>query len=221
MNSAINATGIVYGAIAIIIGAIFLLFGIKMFRTVIATAGFLAASVGCFVLLTNVRQGQLWGPYGDLIMLGTCATAGIFGAILGLYMWMVALIAIGALAGLGLSLYLLSWRGGSIFSSWASASIARPIFLGTATLLGGFLAVIYERAVITVATSIVGSISLCSGVDVFAGTGFNVAMQEFIRNRTAPPPTTSTFILLGSLALLALLGIIIQSIQSRRGKREK
>lgn len=203
----VQLSGIVYGCLAIIIGIIFLFFGIRMFRTVIAATGFMVGALVAFVLIHNIRAQHSWGAHGDLYTLSICLVVGVVGAIVGLSIWMLALVAIGALGGLGSVLYVLSWKADLL----APHIVAfRPLILVAACVLGGILAIVYERGVIILATAIVGAIAVCSGVDVFAQTGFNGAMQQFVRNKTPPPADGATFMLLGVCGAVAILGVLIQ-----------
>jgi hypothetical protein len=202
-----SISAVLYGAFAIVVGLIFLFFGIRMFRTVLATTGFIVASLMTFILITNLREEYHWGPHGDLYTLLLCGAMGIIGAILGLSMWMLALVGIGGLGGFTSALWLLSWKGQIL----ANAPIARPIFLVLMTVFGGILAIVYERSIIILGTSIIGSVALCSGVDVFSGTGFNTSLQDFLKNKAAPHNLAgSTMALLGSCLIITVLGVIVQ-----------
>lgn len=189
------------------IGLLFLFFGIRLFRTVIAATGFIFGSLLAFIVITNVREQYSFGQHADTITLVVCFAVGVVGAIIGLSIWMLALVGIGALGGFGLALYLLSWQG----KTFASTPVARPIFLVSLTVIGGLLSIVYEKSIIIAGTSMIGAVSLCSGIDVFAATGFNYSLQEFLRNRAAIQLTSGNYALLGSCAVLFLLGIAIQA----------
>lgn len=212
---------ILYGLLAIGIGLLFLFFGIRLFRTVLATAGFIFTSLLTYVLITNIREYYSWGPHGDLFTMIICVAVGIGGALLSLSMWMLALVGMGALASFLTALYVLSWLSISVStglsspsgltSTFSNSGWVRPAVLGVATVIGGLLAVVYERAIVMVATSLVGSIAISSGIDVFAQTGFNTGMETLIKNSGKAELTNGMYALLCSCAGMALLGLLIQA----------
>lgn len=206
-----------YGILAITIGLMLLFFGTRLFRTVLATCSFISGSLFTFITIMNVREQHNLGPHGDALTLIFCLAIGVLSAILGLYMWTLALIVMGALGGFSAAMYILTWKGGHIISN---THAARPLFLTAATILGGLLAVIYERSIIMLATCLIGSISLCSGVDIFANTGFNALLQAVLQNRDGWPLDLPMYTLIGSCIFVAFLGIIVQlSITDRSSSK--
>lgn len=198
---------ILYGLLAIGLGFLFLFFGIRLFRTILSTTGFIFASVLTYIIIANLRDHYQWGVHGDLYTFLFCLGTGIIGAMLSLSLWMLALIGMGCLAGFSTALYCLSWQtAASSTSTWM-----RPMILGGATAIGGFLAVIYERAIVMVATALVGAVAVSSGIDVFARTGFNEGLEHIIRNRGKAELNSGMYALLCSGAGMALLGLLIQA----------
>lgn len=187
-----------------LIGLLLLFFGIRLFRTVLATCCFIGGALFAFTIITNLETH--W-PYGDTVTLLVCLAVGVVAAVLGLWMWMLALVVMGALGGFTMAMYMLSWRGGRLMEE----HVSRPVFIAAVTVLGGLVAIVYERGIIALATCIIGSVSLCSGLDVFAETGFNEMMQAFLKNSSSFSNLDgTTYTLLGSCAVVAFLGMTVQ-----------
>lgn len=207
---------ILYGILAIIIGLLFLFFGLRLFRTVLATTGFVCGSLLTYLAL--VGSSIRWGPHGDLYLLVICIGVGCLGALLGLSIWMAALVAMGGLGGFAGTVYLLSWHPELVASrgdSWLP-----PALIAIGTVAGALMAALWERAIVMGATSTVGAIAFCSGVDVFARTGFNALWQTLVRGPVVsrvsigmgvrPSLSPSMVALLGSCAMLAATGFLVQ-----------
>ena len=211
----------IYGLAAMAIGILFLLFGIRLFRLVVATSGFIVGSLLSYVVVLNLldQHPQMLGSRVDMMTFIICVCFGIVGSLLALSAWNIALVGIGALAGFTSAMFLLSWSGSLNTRLLLDHPSARPIVIVLLTALGGALAALYERALIIVATSIVGAVVLCSGVDVFAETGFNRLMQMLLKSRGQNlklPSDGGVYALLVSCAAAALLGIVVQSTATGR-----
>ncbi len=151
-----------------------------------------------------------FGPHSDLIIIVGCIVSGLVAALLSLMLWRLTLIGIGALGGFSAAMYLLNWNL-SYFPPPNTAPYGKPAIVGVFSLLGGMATLIFERLTIIVGTSCFGAVALCSGVDVFATTGFNEALQAVIVNRTPSQivvPEQAN--MLAACALMALLGVIVQ-----------
>lgn len=207
---------ILYGILAIVIGLLFLFFGLRLFRTVLATTGFMCASLLTYLALAG--SAIRWGPHGDLYLLAACTGIGCLGALLGLSIWMAALVAMGGLGGFAGTIYLLSWHPGLVVGrgdGWIP-----PTLIAVGTIVGALMAALWERAIVMGATSAVGAIAFCSGVDVFARTGFNALWQNLVRGPVIPDGATSVgsrlgltpsmVALLGSCAMMAATGFLVQ-----------
>lgn len=207
---------LLYGVLAITIGFLLLFFGIRLFRTVLATTGFIFGSLVTFIFLSNMRDQYEWGPHGDLYTFIACLAIGALGSLLSLSVWMVALVAVGALAGFGSAIYLLSWK-----IQWANSAVGRPAFIVCLTIVGGLMAIVYERAIVMVATSIVGAVLLSSGIDVFAMTGFNEALQMLVKNKTHSQLTLPMIFMLATCSFIALIGFLVQLFASSPSSADK
>lgn len=209
-------------AIAVISGGIVLLgWGIRFFRTVVGLSGFAAMGVIAFIILANADEKFGLGKHAKAIMLGGSLVAGLVGAALGLWVWMIALGAVGGLGGLCVALWVLSWP--SVRNkAWVEGPVERPLFIAGASLAGCVLALIYEKAIIVAGTALTGSLAVCSGLDVFLDTGLNKQLRSVIVNKAVSSRVEpKTIAMLMSTAGLFLVGVIFQYRVSGREKRKK
>lgn len=205
------------------IGAIFLLLGIRMFRTVLATTGFIGGAMLSFLLLSQLRtQTRSWGPHGDSVLLGITLLIGCVGAVVGLQLWIVALVAVGGLAGFAVVLYGLTLQG-KILSSAPHAPLFHggTVYMLAGSVLGAVAAVLYERVTIILSTAIIGAMLISSGLDIFVPTGFNQMLQAILGGtggaRLSPGMLGRCYLLLGSTVLLVLLGVTVQACLTNHG----
>lgn len=209
-------------AIAVISGGTVLLgWGIRFFRTVVALSGFAAMGIIAFIILANADERFGLGQHAKAIMLGGSLVAGLVGAALGLWVWMIALGAVGGLGGLCVALWVLSWP--SIRSkAWVEGPVERPLFIAGASLAGCVLALIYEKAIIVTGTALTGSLAVCSGLDVFLESGLNKQLRSVIVNKAVSKHIEpKTMAMLVSAAGLFIIGVVFQYRVSGREKRKK
>lgn len=208
-------------AIAVISGGIVLLgWGIRFFRTVVALSGFASLGVIAFIILANVDERVGLGKHAKMIMLGGALIGGLIGAALGLWVWMVALGAVGGLGGLVVALWVLSWpsvKG----KAWVEGPVERPLFIAGASLAGCVLALVYEKAIIVAGTALIGSLGVCSGVDVFLETGLNKQLKAVIVNKEVTRVQPQTMVMLVSVVGLFVVGMVFQYTVTGREKRRK
>lgn len=203
----VDMSSTVYGVVAVLLGFVFLFFGIRLFRTILALAGFAACAILAYVLLTNIGDFVGFGVHRSWIVLGVCAAAGVAGGLLALWLWTAALVALGALGGFGLSLFVLSMHA-------FSASFL-PFFMTALVVLGGLLAVLLERKIIVVATAMSGAVAVSSGIDVFAKTGFNNALEQLVRNHAVADGEPRMYWMLVACGGAAVVGMVVQFLTTR------
>lgn len=218
MTNADAVSQVFWAVLAIGIGSIFLLFGIKVFRAAVGLAGFGAFGFGAYILV-----GQAYGTLGitpppkDLVRLGISLGAGILGGFVSIWLWKVALLSFGVLGGLGLAVYILSWKSNGLLQKPTHRTILMTI-LGVA---GAFASFFLENALIIITTAIVGSIGLFSGIDVFAKTGFNDAFAALIKNKGTFALNDKSYGMLAACGGTAILGGLIQYALSRKKPQPK
>lgn len=220
MTNADAVSQVFWAVLAIGLGSIFLLLGIKVFRAAVGLAGFGAFGFGAYILV-----GQVYGTLGitpppkDLLRMGISLGAGILGGFISIWLWKVALLSFGVLGGLGLAVYILSWRSNGLLQK----PVHRTILMSVLGVLGALSSFFLENALIIMATSIVGSIGLFSGIDVFAKTGFNTAFMALIKNKGNFTLDPKSYGMLAACGGTAVLGGLIQYALSggRKGAKAK
>ncbi len=219
MTNIETATNIYWGILAIGIGALFMLFGVKLFRLAVGLAGF-----GAFGFAAYILVGQTYSTLGierpdgkDITRLIISLGIGIIGGFISIWLWKVALISLGVLGGLGLAVYTLSWKSNGILTKPMHRTIYYSV-LGTA---GALASIFLETPIIIGGTALIGSISLFSGIDIFAHTGFNEAFGTLIRNKGKYSLHGSSYGMLASCGGSAVVGALIQMMLSRKKSNSK
>jgi hypothetical protein len=178
-----SISGVFWGIIAILLGTLFLFFGVKIFKLAVGLAGFGAFSAGAYILV-----GQVYGSLGvpqdgksDVVRYGASLLAGVLGGFVSIWLWKVALVSLGVLGGLGLGIWALSWRSNGLISN----PTHRTVFLSVLAAAGGLASIFFETPLIIASTAVVGSIVLSAGIDSFVHAGFNEAFRELVQNKGA------------------------------------
>lgn len=209
----------------LIVGFLLNFFGIKLFRFVLAVTSFILFSLLGYIILINVHLHEYnFGDKFDWIVGAGVLGFGTFGFVVSAWLWKWVLIGLGALGGISLGLILLASLAPVLKSTSASTSSwMNPILLGIFAIVGGVLVKKYERSIIILATSTVGSFLFCFGLDCFIRTGFDLIILNIIAGSPIKYKNTSEDLLnsfnshrpiygIISLCLgLAILGLIVQS----------
>ncbi|KAJ3387510.1 hypothetical protein HDU92_001919 [Lobulomyces angularis] len=217
---AISIPVILFGLIMMILGLIFLFFGLRLFRVASFIAGVYLGGSIAYIILSNVEPTSGYQTREYLYLFVSLAVGIVFGLI-AMCIWRLGLLAIGAFGGFTLSLFLLSWSSDGIFSG-----IGRIIFIIILVIVGAVLALIFEKLALILATSFAGAFSVIYGIDMFANAGFNVAVKSFLGNSNPEyysqyNISRDVYIELVALVILFLLGVLVQfRINRNRVHRE-
>ena len=201
-------------AVLLILGGVsFVLFGIRLMKPTLGVTGFLFFSGLAFTVL-----GRLQVQFGDqteLIYFAICLGAGLVGGAITVFLWRLGLALLGGLGGFSLSMFVLSFNPSVLMTN----ETYRFAFIGTLALIGALLPTFFEKAVIIVSTSIVGSFMLLLGVDFFAQAGFVRILPSSLADAKNYQFTNTTWGFIGSFAVVALLGMIVQyNVTGRKTK---
>jgi len=187
--------------LGILLGLILCFCGYRLFKPVLFIVGFVVGAGICYYVLwyhTNV---------GLVVLIVGPIIAGI---ILGLFMIFVAMAGIfllGAVLGFLLWSMVISARDGGLIHN----EIAIYVGLGACTLIGGVVALIFQKALIITATSFGGAYAVVVGVDRFVHGGFSRVIPLLIEgNRGLIVCTYKTYIEFGACVLLCVIGMYIQ-----------
>ncbi|KAI8922178.1 hypothetical protein DFJ77DRAFT_445634 [Powellomyces hirtus] len=169
--------------------------------------------------MVNLEPNTGYEHRGTVLLLGSLA-CGVVGGGIALCLWKLGLVLLGATAGFLFGMFLLSWKDGGLVDS----EKGRIILLAVATGIGIILALVLQKKLLIVGTSMAGAYSVVFGIDCYARTGFTESMQAFLSgpdevNWTTFDRSRDVIILLCSMVLLAVIGMIIQFRFTR--KREE
>lgn len=197
-------------------GVVFLFYGFRLFKPILAMSGFLSFALLTFVVLLNLEfKGVDIGGNRNIIYVVSCAVAGIVGAGMMIFFWKLGLFFVGGLGGFAFAVFVLSWKDNGLIDE----GLIRPVFVIASVISCALLAVYFEKPMIIFLTSITGSVLISAGIDNFAQLGFLAAVQTFITNQGTFVVSMPMYGLLGSMLLLAIAGGFVQSKLTGKSKR--
>jgi hypothetical protein len=145
-----------FAFIYIIFGLLACFWGYRMFKAVLGLIGFI---LGAYIV--GGLTASFMGGMGIVPLIAGVAGGLIFGSLfVGLYY--MGVFVLGAAAG---------WLFGVMITSMAGNSLHILLFIILA-LVGGILAVTFQKTIITVATSFLGAWYLVAGSFFFMGSGY-------------------------------------------------
>ncbi|KAJ3392296.1 hypothetical protein HDU92_008527 [Lobulomyces angularis] len=207
--SKINPYSTVTAIVLIITGFVLVFFGNRLFKPILFIAGFYIFAVLSFIVLSGIetRSGTLlFGNNRSLIFLIIALVSGILGGLLLTVLWKLGLSAIGGLLGYILAILILSVVNGGVIES----GIGRTIFLVGFFVVGAILIHFIEKPILILGTALPGSYAMFFGIDVFANTGFNIAMQSFISTGVIYKVSPAVYGMMGGVVAVAIIGIVLQ-----------
>jgi Domain of unknown function (DUF4203) len=151
-GSYLNGQSIVAGILLILAGIAVTFFGFRLFKPCLAIAGFLLFTMIGYIILTRVEPSGGYANRDTVLLLGPLAI-GLIGALLSLKLVRFGISVIGALGGAALALFILSWKSDGLISSEAG----RIIFICLCAVIGSLVIHWFEKPVVIVSTSMLGS----------------------------------------------------------------
>lgn len=210
----LTVQAIILGVLCLLVGAVFLFAGIRLFPIVTAIAGFIFFSiVGYIVLVALAPEGGYRD--NDTVLLAGSLAIGVLGLFLGLCLWQLGVAFIGALAGFAVANWILSLRDGGLIRSEAG----RIILIVALVIVGIILIFMFETPVLIITTSLVGAYLILFGIDQFTRTGFNLSSYYLLTNRRNNFTLSGPII--GFLVAFIVLSIIGIAVQFRMNKGVK
>ncbi|PVU94385.1 hypothetical protein BB561_002580 [Smittium simulii] len=174
----ITVAGATAGCVLMIVGALIAFFGKKLYKIALFIAGFLFVSIAVLIILYQIREPEQLNAARSLLYLVCSGVFGIFGGILSMWVIKLGIFLIGALSGFTISSYILTWSSVGLFrEQWVQILFCVIFGIGL-----GLLALIFEKYIILIGTSLFGTYSLYVGIDCFALTGFKEAVFSVFSN---------------------------------------
>lgn len=209
-TSYIRATtpaGSIFAVVLMVTGLAFTFFGRRLLKLAMFMAGFYVGAVIAFVACNAITpQPAEW-----IYFVSACIAGVLIGSFV-MAIYKLGLVLIGSLFGFTFAMYILSLKSGGLISSetW------RIVFIVLMTVLGGVAIFFLEKIVIILATAFNGSYLVFSGIDYFAKTGFNQALEAFITTKNTYVLTDAVAGMLGGVGALFVIGVLYQFFEKRR-----
>lgn len=186
-------------AVGIAVGTLYCFLGYRVLRFVIGLTGFILAGLFAAGLAGLITEGKI------LFMLVAGLGGGIAGAVALFFLYKAGIFFLGLLGGTLAASMALTGRP----EDWVAAAV-----IG-AGILGGLSALLFERLIMTLATSIIGAWMTVHGVAVFVLAG---GSAEELRDSLQDEQTRR--ILLALWAVLSVAGAAAQYVTHKRTQRK-
>lgn len=199
-----------YGVVSILAGLFLVFLGFRLVKPIVFLAGFHVGSLVTFIIIENIDVAR--GRAGmEFIPLAV----GIVTGFIAIKLFKLGIVSLAALGGFAFGTFLLSWKSKGLIEG----KVERPIFLLAMSIIPAILVLFFEKPVIIVATSILGSVLTGIGIDLFAQLGFASAIRTFISNKGEAEISGKLYYLLASMIVLALVGVLVQFGVTGRHKK--
>jgi hypothetical protein len=178
------------------LGALYCFFGYRIFRILLGILGFISGASLAAWIVFDIFGGE----QAVLILAGL--VGGIIGAVLMVALYFVGIFLLGA--WLGSLLGVLLTGGGE--------SLVGTVIILTLAVMGGIVAVFFQKLMIILSTSLSGSWIMVSGVFHFVGGDFGPirSFQYHPSPRVLRPMGVQGYIMLLCWILLGIVGIVVQ-----------
>ena len=196
----------------LIVGLFECLFGYRFFKFTLFFAGFIGTSVLAF-LIANYQVPQDWTnstDERDLLILAIALGSGLVGGGLAIVLFFLGLFLLGASLGILIfTFFVIVTHQAGFFVSHLPVLYS---FFSVCGAIGGIVCLIFQRFLITLATSCGGAFGVMIAVDYFAEQGRALAILEAsFSNRTLEPiGCWFTYMTVVIWPTLTLVGIIVQ-----------
>ena len=141
---------------SVALGALYCFFGYRIFRVLLGILGFILGAAAVAVVAWDI-----FGRDQQVIVILAGLVGGIIGAVLMVMLYFVGVFLLGAWLGSLLGV-LLTGGGGST---------VEIVIIVTLAVIGGIMAVIFQKLMIIVSTALSGSWVIVSGVSQLVGGG--------------------------------------------------
>ncbi len=184
--------------VGVAVGLLYCFAGYRLFRLILGMTGFLLAGTTAVILTAWLSSGHLLSMGIALLVGGLC------GSVAMLFLYRLGVFLMGGLGGMVIAHQILQGRP-EWWIVWAVAGSA---------LGGGLVALLLEPAVMTLATSAIGSL-------LAVGSGFFLALGSRFEAQLSSPDHADAvgWGLFGAWAVLGILGSATQFSLRSKGKK--
>lgn len=187
---------LVLGAGAVV-GALYCFLGYRLLKFILGLTGFLLAGLTAAVIVGFLSYGNLWGMGIALVLGGICGAMALF------FLYKTGIFCVGMLGAVLVAYSVLQSRP-EPWILWAVAGLG---------LVGGLLAILIERPMMTLATAAIGAMMMTqSGLVVAREQGWLERLTEQTADATERLPELPylTYGVLGVWGVLSLMGALFQ-----------
>jgi len=184
-------------AVAGIAGALYCFLGYRLLKFILGLTGFLLAGCTAAFVVGLLSYGNVWGMGIGMLLGGICGAMALF------FLYKTGIFCVGML-GAALVAYSILQGRPEPWILWAVAGIG---------FAGGFLALLIERPMMTLATAAIGAMLMTqAGLAVAQDRGWLDALAERTADsaESLPDFPLLTYGILGVWALLTLAGTLFQ-----------
>lgn len=188
-------------------GVLYCFLGYRLLKFIIGLTGFLLAGATAAVIVGFLSYGNLIGMGAALLIGGICGAMALF------FLYRTGIFCVGMLGATLVAYTLLQGRP-EPWILWAVAGLG---------LVGGLLAILIERPVMTLATAAIGAMLLTqAGLAVARQQGLleHIPAQAEQLNDALPPIPYLSWGVFAAWILLALLGVYVQFRMGRKKRPE-
>lgn len=188
-----------------VIGALYCFLGYRLLKFILGLTGFLLAGIAAAFIVGFLSYGNLPAMAIGLLVGGICGAMALF------FLYKTGIFCVGMLGAVLIAYNVLHTRP-EPWILWAVAGIG---------ILGGLLAILVERPIMTLATAAIGAMMMTqSGLAVAREQGWleTLAEQTAETGERLPDLPYLTYGVLAVWGLLTLMGTLFQF---RRGRRRK
>jgi hypothetical protein len=197
-----------WGIAFIVFGLIFVVFGYRIFRITLFVIGAIAGAATAYLLLQTHAQLALF------LVLIIAAVSGIILGLMFVCIFYLGLFALGAMLGCVLAGIVLATPLGT---SLITLAWAHWLVLVGASLLFGVLALVFQKPLLIVATSIYGAYLIALAVASLwvPESNFAQIIPHLFSAKEFPfDPTAANwlpFVFIAGIAVVSILGIVVQA----------
>ena len=187
------------------VGILYCFLGYRLLKLILGLTGFLLAGTTAAFIVGFLSYGNMWGMGIGMLIGGLCGAMALF------FLYKTGIFCVGMLGASVVAYSLLQSRPES-WILWAVAGLG---------LVGGLLAILIERPVMTLATAAIGSMMMTqAGLSIARSQGWLEKFSEGLADTSEKVPDLPylNYAVLGVWGLLALMGA---SFQFRLGRKRK
>ena len=187
------------------VGALYCFFGYRLLKLILGLTGFLLAGSTAAVIVGFLSYGNVPGMAIALFIGGICGAMALF------FLYKTGIFCVGMLGAVVVAYQVLQGRPES-WILWAVAGLG---------LVGGFLAILIERPIMTLATAAIGAMMMTQvGLKVAREQGLldKITAQTAEAGERLPDLPWLTYAMLATWGILALFGALFQF---RSGKKKR